>query len=212
MCYFKEGKNTRLVDATKEEKKLQRKATLKRILSNIRSKTISVCIFLLHFFAYDVGAEAASIRTLSLTIAICGPVFIAIISGFVLDHSNLGALLVLISVAYKFWLAEEEYRSYQQQFAGNGKNAKPPVNPHQTARGMFVFAAPLMFVYFVLQFIYPAEVSTTSVKLLKGSALLILSIRQDLNAGLACVFEAEYPKPNYNMENIRRTKYYGSDN
>lgn len=210
-CYTKEGTNTSIVNATKEEKKLLRKARLRKLLNSIRkllngiyTKTISGCIWLLHFFAYDVGADTTSIKKLPLATAICAPVLIAIISGYILDQSNLGAWLVLISVAYKFWLSEVEYSLYQKQFAINEKKPKPPANPHQTARGMFAFAAPLMFAYFALHYIYPEAVSMAGAKLSMGFVLLMLSFWQDLSAGLACVFEAEYPK-----NKIQHGKYTG---
>ena len=91
-------------------------------------------------------------------------------------------------------LSEFEYESYRQQFVKNGKRSRPPANPHQTARGMYLLAVPFTAFIFFLHCIYVKEITLVGAKIIVGGIALLLSLWQDLSAGLVCVFEAEYPK------------------
>lgn len=183
------------MDIATKKAKPGRNKKIKRVLDTVCCKVTSCCAALLHFFSYEVPNVIPPKGFKSLVLMIIFPFLTLGISLFILDQTEIGLLLVLFSVLYKFILSEYEYDTYRKQFSINGNEPKPPVNPHQMARGAYLLAVPLIVIVFILHFIYQQEITLVGAKFTVGGIGLLLSLIQDLSTGVACVFEADYPQP-----------------
>lgn len=91
-------------------------------------------------------------------------------------------------------MEEIAYASYKKEFIHGKKQLKLPANPHEVWQGIYIFAIPFILIVLGVQCLNPDEITQVGAYLYVGVIVLVISFLQDLCNGVACVFDAEYPK------------------